>query len=63
MFRNKNEVEIAQVILDEWMQTNPIIGTCFRYEMGESFKVDAYPKREFTMQYNESDAAFIRRLL
>ena len=63
VFRNKNEVEIVQVILDEWMQTNPIIGTCFRYEMDESFKVDAYPKREFTMQYNESDAAFIRRLL
>jgi len=63
VFRNKNEVEIVQVILDEWMQTNPIIGTCFRYEMDESFKVDAYPQREFTMQYNESDAAFIRRLL
>ena len=63
VFRNKNEVEIVRVILDEWMQTNPIIGTCFRYEMDETFKVDAYPKREFTMQYNESDAAFIRRML
>lgn len=63
VFRNKNEVEIVQVILDEWLQTNPIIGTCFRYEMDESFRVDAYPQREFTMQYNESDAAFIRRLL
>jgi type VI secretion system secreted protein VgrG len=63
VFRNKNEVEIVQVILDEWLQTNPIIGTCFRYEMAESFRVDAYPQREFTMQYNESDAAFIRRLL
>ncbi|MGW8389369.1 type VI secretion system Vgr family protein [Pseudoduganella sp. HUAS MS19] len=63
VFRNKNEVEIVQVILDEWLQTNPIIGTCFRYEMDESFRIDAYPQREFTMQYNESDAAFIRRLL
>lgn len=63
VFRNKNEVEIVQVILDEWLQTNPIIGACFRYEMDESFRVDAYPQREFTMQYNESDAAFIRRLL
>ena len=63
VFRNKNEVEIAQVILDEWLQTNPIIGTCFHYAMDESFRVDAYPQREFTMQYNESDAAFIRRLL
>lgn len=63
VFRNKNEVEIVQVILDEWLQTNPIIGTCFRYEMDESFRIDAYPQREFTMQYNESDAAFIRRML
>jgi type VI secretion system secreted protein VgrG len=63
VFRNKNEVEIVQVILDEWLRTNPVIGTCFRYEMDESFRIDAYPQREFTMQYNESDAAFIRRLL
>jgi type VI secretion system secreted protein VgrG len=63
VFRCKNEVEIVQVILDEWMQTNPVIGASFRYEMDDSFKVDAYPQREFTMQYNESDAAFIRRLL
>ncbi|WP_426319754.1 type VI secretion system Vgr family protein [Pseudoduganella sp. R-43] len=63
VFRCKNEVEIVQIILDEWIHTNPIIGTCFRYEMDDSFKVDAYPQRKFTMQYNESDAAFIRRLL
>jgi type VI secretion system secreted protein VgrG len=63
VFRDKNEVEIVRVILDEWQQTNPIIGTCFRYETDESFRSAAYPQREFTMQYNESDAAFIRRLL
>ncbi len=63
VFRNKNEVEIVQVILDEWIQTNPIIGTCFRYEMDDLFRHQSYPQREFTMQYNESDAAFIRRLL
>ena len=63
VFRNKNEVEIVQVILDEWIQANPIIGTCFRYEMDELFAQQSYPQREFTMQYNESDAGFIRRLL
>ena len=63
VFRNKNEVEIVTLILDEWMQTNPIIGTCFHYEMDELFSHQVYPQREFTMQYNESDAAFIRRLL
>ena len=63
VFRNKNEVEIVQLILDEWMQTNPIIGTCFRYEMDDSFRGSDYPTHEFTMQYNESDAGFMRRLL
>ncbi len=63
VFRNKNEVEIVTLILDEWMQTNPIIGTCFHYEMDELFAHQVYPQREFTMQYNESDAAFIGRLL
>jgi type VI secretion system secreted protein VgrG len=63
VFRNKNEVEIVQLILDEWRQSNAILGTCFNYETDELFAMREYPQREFTMQYNESDAAFIRRLL
>ncbi|WP_426336681.1 type VI secretion system Vgr family protein [Pseudoduganella sp. R-31] len=63
VFRNKNEVEIVTLILDEWIQTNPVIATCFHYEMDDLFAHQVYPQREFTMQYNESDAAFIRRLL
>ncbi len=63
VFRNKNEVEIVQVILDEWRMSNSIIGGCFNYEMDDLFACQKYPQREFTMQYNESDAAFIRRLL
>jgi type VI secretion system secreted protein VgrG len=63
VFRDKNEVEIVQLILDEWMQTNPIIGACFRYEIDVVLARANFPQREFTMQYNESDAAFIRRLL
>jgi type VI secretion system secreted protein VgrG len=63
VFRNMNEVEIVQVILSEWRATNPIIGTCFSYEMDETFAARNFPQREFTMQYNESDAAFIRRML
>nr|WP_301549473.1 type VI secretion system Vgr family protein [Duganella sp. BJB1802] len=31
--------------------------------MDEFFTIREYPQREFTMQHNESDAAFIRRLL
>ncbi|MGO4382427.1 type VI secretion system Vgr family protein [Pseudoduganella sp. RAF19] len=63
VFRNKNEVEIVQLILDEWRQSNSIIGTSFNYETDELFALREYPQREFTMQYNESDAAFIRRLM
>ncbi|MGB9992683.1 type VI secretion system Vgr family protein [Massilia sp. SM-13] len=63
VFRNMNEVDIVCTLLDEWRRTNAIIAACFEYEMDEIFKLQAYPRREFTMQYNESDAAFIRRLL
>ncbi|MBV7539263.1 type VI secretion system tip protein VgrG [Duganella sp. sic0402] len=63
VFRNMNEMEIVQRILNEWRQKSPLLGTCFNHEVDEAFSQRSYPKREFTMQYNESDAAFIRRLL
>lgn len=63
VFRNMNEVDIVCTLLDEWRRTNAIIAACFEYEMDEIFKLQTYPRRGFTMQYNESDAAFIRRLL
>jgi len=63
VFRNMNEVDIVCALLDEWRRTNAIIAACFEYEIDEIFKLQTYPRREFTMQYNESDAAFIRRLL
>jgi len=63
VFRNMDEVEIVQRILNEWRQKSPILGTCFKHETNDAFCQRSYPKREFTMQHNESDAAFIRRLL
>ncbi|MFS2139555.1 type VI secretion system Vgr family protein [Duganella sp. Dugasp56] len=63
VFRSMDEVEIVQRILNEWRQKSPIIGTCFKHEVDEAFSQREYPKREFTMQHNESDAAFIRRML
>lgn len=63
VFRNMDEVEIVQRILNEWRQKSPILGTCFKHELDECFHQREYPQREFTMQHNESDAAFIRRLL
>lgn len=63
VFRNMDEVEIVQRILNEWRQKSPILGTCFKHEVDDAFSQREYPKREFTMQHNESDAGFIRRML
>jgi type VI secretion system secreted protein VgrG len=63
VFRNMDEVEIVQRILNEWRHKSSVLGTCFKHEKDDSFDLRIYPKREFTMQHNESDATFIRRLL
>jgi len=63
VFRNMDEVEIVQRILNEWRHKSPVLGACFKHELDEAFELRTYPKREFTMQHNESDASFIRRLL
>jgi type VI secretion system secreted protein VgrG len=63
VFRNLNELEIVQRMLSEWQQLSPTLGTCFQYEVDEILAQADYPQREFTMQFNESDAHFMRRLL
>lgn len=59
VFRNRNEIEITEIMLREWCRANPIAAAAFRFEFGG---LKQYPAREFTMQYNESNAAFLRRL-
>ncbi|MDY0962579.1 type VI secretion system Vgr family protein [Massilia sp. CFBP9026] len=59
VFRNRNEIDITETILREWRLANPIAAAAFRFE---SVGLKQYPPREFTMQYNESNAAFLRRL-
>ena len=59
VFRNTSEVEITNTILREWRETNPIAARAFDFDIGQ---LESYPPREFTMQYNESSAAFLRRL-
>jgi type VI secretion system secreted protein VgrG len=63
VFRNLSEPEIVQGMLREWLRKNPVLGTVINVETDNIFDNMQYPKREFTMQHNESDAAFIRRLL
>jgi type VI secretion system secreted protein VgrG len=59
IFRQASEIDITNTLLREWLQTNPVLAGAFDFKL---LTVGAYPAREFTMQYNESDAAFLRRL-
>ena len=63
IFRNQNELAIVQVLFDEWRHANAVLAGAFEYELDPLLDISAYPAREQTMQYNESDAAFVRRLL
>jgi type VI secretion system secreted protein VgrG len=59
VFRNLSEVDITNVLLREWREANPVAAGAFRFELGG---LRQYPSREFTMQFNESNADFLRRL-
>jgi type VI secretion system secreted protein VgrG len=63
VFRYHNELEVAQVLFDEWRQANPVLASAFEYELDPLFDMRQFPPREQLMQHNESDAAFVRRLL
>jgi type VI secretion system secreted protein VgrG len=63
IFRNQNELAIVQVLFDEWRHANAVLAGAFEYELDPLLDLAAYPAREQTMQYNESDASFVRRLL
>ncbi len=60
VFRNRNELDITETILKEWRRNNPVLVKAF--DVDWSLVTGTYPAREFTMQHNESDAAFLRRL-
>jgi len=60
VFRGMNEVDIAAALVREWRGVNPILAKTF--EIDTSGLTGTYPAREFTMQHNESDAAFLARL-
>ncbi|WP_229415723.1 type VI secretion system Vgr family protein [Pseudoduganella armeniaca] len=59
IFRNADEVAITETVLREWRQENPAVSLAFDFELRI---LKQYPAREFTMQYNESTGAFLRRL-
>lgn len=59
VFRQASEVDITNVMLREWREVNPVVARTFDFNLSH---LKSYPAREFTMQYNESNAAFLRRL-
>jgi len=60
IFRNANEVDISISLIQEWRNHNPILAKSFDIDI--SGITATSPPLDFTMQHNESDAAFLRRL-
>ncbi len=60
IFSHMNEVDITNEVLADWRAANPVLAGAFAFEL--SGVKSQYPQREFTMQYRESDSAFLRRL-
>jgi type VI secretion system secreted protein VgrG len=63
VFREKNELDIIRTLVDEWRTTNPVFAACFDFFVAPGLRNRQLPQREFTMQHNESDGDFIRRLM
>ena len=63
VFRDLNELDIIQLLLREWQTRNPVIASTSDFHIADGLRHRPLPPRSFTMQANESDAGFIRRLL
>ena len=63
VFRDKNELDIVQLLVAEWQKKVAVLGASFDLAVDASLAARRLPKRQFIMQHNESDADFVRRLL
>lgn len=62
VFRKQSVVDVLAVMFNEWRQRSPALARAFEFDLS-FLNRDRYPPRELTRQVNESDAAFVRRLL
>ncbi|KVQ40974.1 type VI secretion system tip protein VgrG [Burkholderia cepacia] len=62
VFRKQSVVDVLTVMFNEWRQRSPALARAFEFDLS-FLNRDRYPARELTRQVNESDAAFVRRLL
>lgn len=63
IFRRMSWPQVVTVVLEEWARSNSALAGIFDYEFAPGFHMEAHSEREQTIQFNESDAAFVRRLL
>ena len=62
VFRHQSELDIIRALVAEWRQRNAVMAATFELQISAALE-GKFPQREFIMQHDESDAAFIRRLL
>jgi type VI secretion system secreted protein VgrG len=63
IFRDMSELDIIETLVNEWRASNPVLAATFGLDIDAGLMDAKPPRREFTMQHNESDAEFIRRLM
>ncbi len=62
VFLRHSVLDVVQRLLNEWRQSDPVLAECFDFDVSHLNPQD-YPVREMIIQWNESDAALIIRLL
>jgi type VI secretion system secreted protein VgrG len=62
VFIDKNELEIAAIVLAGWRERSPLLAAAFDYKLSSELARQQFPPRAFTRQDNESDCAFLTRL-
>ncbi|KAB8041825.1 type VI secretion system Vgr family protein [Janthinobacterium aquaticum] len=63
VFRQCSELQVVQLLVEEWRQGNGVLAASLALQVDPALTARQQPLRDFIMQHNESDAAFIRRLL
>jgi len=56
LWRDRSIIDIVEEVLGAWLRR-------FQRRLDTSHLVDTYPPREYVVQYDESDLAFVQRLL
>lgn len=60
VFLDKTALDITEILLDQWHARNTVLSRAFELDLSKI--KGEYSKRPFVQQFNESDAAFLRRI-